>query len=203
MWAAFRWNKKKRSFLCLLKCYHQSSLSSSSASFSGWFSWAAGAGTGRSRRAHDMASDFFIATSILAAIMFTVLLLTSMTCKWGSGGETAEGNYAKLTVTTNSLIDNQIFFLLPTGWSSAQTPSLPQILHECWAEGQRETGILKQHIKKNTELIRWGIPHRGAVCIHVTQLRDGVFGVDGDDDLRPSLVPVEPAWCHFLTLQRC
>uniref|UniRef100_A0A3Q3W8S8 Tyrosinase n=1 Tax=Mola mola TaxID=94237 RepID=A0A3Q3W8S8_MOLML len=31
---------------------------------------------------HDMASDFFMATSILAAIMFTILLLTSITYKW-------------------------------------------------------------------------------------------------------------------------
>ena len=46
------------------------------------------------------------------------------------------------------------------------------------------------------------VPHLDAVCIHVTQLRDGVFGVDGDDDLRSSLVPVKPTRRHFLTLQR-
>lgn len=47
----------------------------------------------------------------------------------------------------------------------------------------------------------YNIPHRGAVCIHVAQLRDGVLGVDRDDDLCPRLVPVKPTRNHFLTLR--
>lgn len=59
-----------------------------------------------------------------------------------------------------------------------------------------------QKTPQSFKLIWRCIPHRGAVCIHVTQLWDGVFGIDGDDDLSPSLMPVEPTGSHFLTLQR-
>lgn len=45
------------------------------------------------------------------------------------------------------------------------------------------------------------VPHRGAVCIHIAQLWDGVFGIDRDDNLRPGLVPVKPARDRFFTLQ--
>lgn len=45
------------------------------------------------------------------------------------------------------------------------------------------------------------ISHRGAVCIHVAQLWDGVFGIDRDDDLRTGLVPVKSTRDNFLTLQ--
>lgn len=64
--------------------------------------------------------------------------------------------------------------------------------------------MLKKNVtvKNSFKCIRLRIPHRGAVGVHVTQLWDGVFGVDGDDDLRPGLVPVETTWRHFLILQR-
>lgn len=50
-------------------------------------------------------------------------------------------------------------------------------------------------------LLSCAITHRGAVCIHVAELWDGVLGVDRDDDLRAGLVPVKPTGHHFLTLQ--
>lgn len=40
-----------------------------------------GVGGGSSSRAHDIGSAFFMTISILAAIMFVALLLTSMTCR--------------------------------------------------------------------------------------------------------------------------
>lgn len=67
--------------VCVL--IHHQSLSSSLSDSSFFFSSCFGGetGGGRSRRAHNMASDFFMVTSILAAIMFTILLLTSITCR--------------------------------------------------------------------------------------------------------------------------
>lgn len=46
-----------------------------------------------------------------------------------------------------------------------------------------------------------GVPHRGAVGVHVAQLWDGVLGVDGDDNLRRRLMPVESARDNFLPLR--
>lgn len=126
---------------CLFKCGHQSSPSSSSASFSGSSSLAAGVGAGRSRRAHDMASDFFIATSILAAIMLTILLLTSITCKRWRGAETTEEDRADATAAPREVIKDPLCHLRPTSWSSAQTPSPPQIPRERWAEGRTSKAV--------------------------------------------------------------
>lgn len=42
--------------------------------------------------------------------------------------------------------------------------------------------------------------HCRAVPLHEAHLWDGVLGVDGDDDLSSSLVPVKPARHHLFTL---
>lgn len=61
---------------------HHSSSPSLSVSLLVLLSTGALTGAGRSRRAQVIGSDFFMAISILAAIMFITLLLTSITCRW-------------------------------------------------------------------------------------------------------------------------
>lgn len=73
-------------------------------------------------------------------------------------------------------------------------------LKEKWTLGWEHNQKLSSLKMDGNHLTDYCIAHRGAVCIHVAELWDGVLGVDGDDDLRPGLVPVKPTWNHFLTL---
>lgn len=157
----------------VLASYHSfsSSLLSLSPSSSPFFSWSragdATGGGGRSRRAHVMASDFLMATSILAAIMLTALWLTFITCKDG---------------------DNDV-----NGDRSDRCPN-----PDLWTYPPQANLLLKLllALKDHADV------QRGAVCVHVAQLGHAVLGVDGDDDLRASLVPVESTWHHLLALNR-
>lgn len=100
-----------------------------------------------------------------------------------------------------------MLYLLPTTWFFAQIPSLPQIWCGCRAEGENGNRHLVEKKQSSVGTDRnWRggscpLPHCGAVCVHVAELRDSVLGVDGDDDLRARLVPVRPTRNHFLTLR--
>lgn len=65
---------------------------------------------------------------------------------------------------------------------------------DCRKKKMQNAGMLRLEEK-------WPETHCSAVGIHVAQLWDRILGIDGNDDLRPSLVPVEATRDHLLTLR--